>query len=104
MARRVDGFDAWQAEVPDKLGLNKGCEETSAGSIDVDGNVESGLCKKPIERDADLVHRLVLEGERDAERDDDADGILIAPLYDFFRGEQQAVAVHGHFADFHIEV
>jgi len=50
------------------------------------------------------VDRLELQGECDAEGNDDADGVFIATLEDFFGSEQEAVGFHGGFADFDVEV
>jgi hypothetical protein len=104
MAGSIDGFYPRQTEVPEQLRLHEGREESAAGSVDVDGDVEPGLGLQLVQRHADLVDRLELQGERDAEGNDHADGVFIAALEHFFRGEQQALAFHGNFADFDVEV
>ena len=80
MAGSVDGFYPRQAEVPEKVRLHEGREESAAGSVDVDGDVEAGLGLQLVERQADLVDRLELQGERNAEGNDDADGVFVAAL------------------------
>ena len=104
MAGSIDGFYPGQAEVPEQVRLHEGCEESAAGAVDVDGDVEPGLGLQLVERHADLVDRLELQGEGDAKGHDHADGVFIAALEDFFRGEQQALAFHGDFADLDVEV
>src|SRR5579859_4242305 len=104
MSGGVDGFDAGQAEIPEQIGLDEGCEEGAAGSIDVNGDVKACACLQLVEGVADFFDRLELQGEGDAEGDDDADGVLVAALNDFFGSEQETVAFHGDLADLDIEV
>ncbi len=104
MAGGIDGFHAGQAEVPEEVRLGEGRQKSAAGPIDVDGDVEPRLGMQLVEGDADLVYRLELEGEGDAEGDDDADGVFVAALDDLFRGEQKRSPFHGDFADFDVEV
>ena len=104
MAGGIDGFHAGQAEVPEEVRLGEGRQKGAAGPVDVDGDVESRLGMQLVEGHADRVHRLELEGECDAEGDDDADGVFVAALDDLFRGEQEAAAFHRDLADFHVEV
>ena len=104
MPGSIDGFHPRQAEVPEQVRLHEGREESAAGSVDVDGDVEPGLGLQLVERDADLVDRLELQSERNAESNDHADGVFVTALEHFFRREQQAVAFHGDFADLDVEV
>ena len=104
MAGGVDGFDAGQAEVPEQVGLGERRQEGAAGAVDVDGDVQAGFGLELVEGEADGVDWFKLEGEGDAERDDDSDGVFVAAFEDFFGGEEQSVAFHGDFADFDVEV
>ncbi len=104
VAGGVDGFDARQAKIPEQIGLEEGREEGAAGAVDVDGDVEARFGLKLVEGETDLVDRLELQSEGDAESDNDADGVFIATLEHFSRPEQQAVAFHGDFANIDVEV
>src|ERR1700677_3958971 len=100
MTGGVDRFYAGQAEVPEKVRLGEGCKEGAARPVDVDGNIEPGLGLKTIEGKTNFVDRLELKGERNAQSDDNADGIFVAALEDLFRREEETVAFHGDLADF----
>src|ERR1700722_5378785 len=104
MAGGIDRLYARQAKVPQEFRLNKRCEEGTTGSIDVDRNVESCLRVQLVESNTDLANRLELEGERHAESNNDADSVFVAALEDFVWSEQEAVTLHGNFANFDVEV
>src|SRR5271154_1888140 len=104
MPGSIDGFHPGQTEVPEQVRLHEGGEESAARSVDVDGDVQPGLSLQLVERHADLVDWFELQGEGDAEGNDHPDGVLIAALENFFRGQQQALALHGNFADLDVEV
>ena len=93
-----------QPEVPQKLRLDKGRQETPARPVHMDRDVESRLSLQLVEGYADLVHRLVLEGERNPKCHDNADSIFVAAFQNFLWSEQEPIAFHGNFADFDVEV
>jgi hypothetical protein len=70
----------------------------------MDRDVESRLSMQLVESYADLVNWLVPQGECNAKRDDNADGVFAAAFQNFLRSEQETIAFHGNFADFDVEV
>ena len=65
MAGGIDRLYAGQAKVPQEFRLNKGCEEGTTGSIDVDWNVESCLRVQLVESNTDLANRLEVDALAD---------------------------------------
>src|SRR5580700_194216 len=68
--RRVDGFYARKLEIPQKVWLNKRREESAARSVDMDGNVQSGIQLQLIERRAQCADIFVVPGEGAAQHGD----------------------------------
>jgi len=60
VARSVDGFYARQAEIPYDILLDEGGDETAAGTVHMDGDIEPRPLLVVVQRVAYLLDRLVL--------------------------------------------
>jgi len=104
VAGGVDGLDARQAEIPDDRRMDEGGNEASAGTIDVDGDVETLALLEVVEGLDDVFDGFVDEGVGEAERGDDTDSVLVTALEDFVGGHHESRAFAGDLAHFDVEV
>ena len=104
VARSVDGFDAWQAKVPEQVRLEERRDEAAAGAIDVDGNVEAGLLLEAVESGAQRENVFVVSGKGAAEHGDHSDGVLVAGLRGALRIGDHFVAFERNLARLHVPI
>ena len=104
MARGVDGFHPWQAEIPYHPGGTERREKTAAGPIHVDRDIQACFLFESIQREGHRLHRLILTGEGHSQRRHHTDRVFITAREHFFRRHQQPPFLHGYFAVFDVPV
>ncbi|MPM45266.1 hypothetical protein SDC9_91952 [bioreactor metagenome] len=100
----VDRFYTLDAEVPYKVTVDEGGDESAAGAVDVDGDVKPRLLLEFVERLRHLLDRFVLQREGQSKRGDDADGVFVDILADLFRSHAVFAGLHRDLAVFDIPV
>ncbi len=104
VSRGVDRTHACQAKVPDQIRFDERRGKPARCGIDMHGNIEVGLKLELVQSRRDFGHRLVVAGERDAERWRDADGIFVGPLHHLLRCHPAPVAFKRDFPQFNVEI
>ncbi|MNC43150.1 hypothetical protein D3C75_920000 [compost metagenome] len=67
-------------------------------------NIQAGFLLQAIQRITDLFHRLVLAGERHAQRWHDTNGVFVNALEHFFRVHDQTIAFQRDFTQLYVKV
>ena len=104
VAADVDRHHPRQPEVPLQVGLEERNDESPAGGVDVDRNVEALLLLQLVQGRADRGDRFQFAGVGGADDADHADGVLVDGLDHLFRGDDVAVLGHRQVAGFDLEV
>src|SRR5690606_35099550 len=104
MARRVNRLHPRQAKIPFEVGCTKRRKETSAGAIDVNGDVKAGVLLKLVQRVMHGLHGLVLTGEGDTQGGNHPDGVFIDALKHFFGAHDETIALEGNLTQLDVEV
>lgn len=89
MAGDVDGDDFLEAEIPLQFGDNKGSDETTAGSVDVDGDVNV----LGDEQVVDGLGVLVATSVSGAENGHNTNGVLVDEVNSFLRVDQETITL-----------
>ena len=100
--RGADRLHPRDAEVPHDVGGAEGGQEGTAGAVDVDVDVETGLLLQLVERLGELEHGLVGPGVGDAEGRHHHDGVLVDPFEHLL--DVHLVAPRGHRDLPHLDV
>ena len=102
VAGGADRLDPGQPEVEDHLGRAERGEETAAGRVHVNVDVQAGVGLQLVQRLRHLLHRLVRAGVGDAEGRHDHDRVLVHPLQ--HRGGIHGVVAMGHRDLAHLDI
>lgn len=87
VAGDVDGDDLFTSEIPLEVGDDKGGDETTAGSIDVDGDIHAPLNQEVV----DGLDILVLTSVSGTENSTDTDGVLVAKVNSLIGVQDEAI-------------
>ena len=94
----------FDAEVPLQLGLQERRDHAAGRAVDVDRDVEPGLCLDAVERLGDLGDRLVHAGVGHAHDRHDADRVLVDVLLELVAVEALVLVGDRHVARLDVPV
>ena len=104
VAGRVDGLDPRNPEIPFELRRAERRQESAAGPVHVNRDVQPGVLLQLVQGVRHRLHRLEGAGKRDPQRGHDADGVLVTALQDLLGGHQKAILLHGNLAQLDVPV
>ena len=104
VSRGIDRFNPRQAKIPFQLGLQKRGTNPPLAASTCTGTSSEVRLTRSSSASANFADRLVLAGERDAQRGHHANRVRIDSLEHFVRREQVAALLHRHFAEFDVEI
>ena len=102
VARRADRLHPGQPEVPLDVGGAERCQKGTAGPVDMDVDVESGVGLQRVEGVGERLDRLIGTGVGDAERGHDHDRVLVDSLQHVVDVHRVVARRHRHLA--HLDV
>jgi len=73
----------------------KGSDKSTAGCVDMKGDIEPSFLFEVVKRHRHSLHWLVLQGVSNAERGHDSNRVFVATLDDLLWSHQQTLASQG---------
>ena len=104
VTRSIDRLDPRETEVPHQIRRAEWSEESAAGRVDVDGNIQAGASLQIVECGGDRGDRFVVPCECHAERGHHADGVLVAALHRFLGRHDEAAIGHGDLTQLDVPI
>src|SRR5262249_2766159 len=104
VAGDVDGLHLLEAKVPFQFRIQKGGDEGTTRTVNVQWNIQPFLVLDCDQCVIELLNRVILERVRRSQDADDADGVFIDSLEYLLRRNGEAVRVQGDQALFDLEI